>query len=186
MNRKNILKNLLLSSLALSFAASCTPIPYPPQQNAVGILGGPRQNTNTGTNIGQNTAPTITPNSGSSAYRESQQSSPNSGYRNNDPNRYTPQVQKPTYRPPAPTIPTTPTPSRTSNGSYPTATPSIKANTVISPYPPYNVLDTTGASSGDKLCDPSTIPIDPATGKPYINPDTGLPDVKRGKYFIVP
>ena len=182
MNQKNILKNLSLSSLALFITVSC--VPYP-QQNAIGVIGRPQLNNSTSNNSNGNAINQSNPNTGSSSYRENLQPPSNSGY--NDPNSYTPQIKKPTYQPPARTIPTLPsTPTRTSSGQYPTATPSIEPNTVISPYAPYNVLTTIGASSGDKMCDPSTIPIDPATGKQYIDPNTGQLDVKRGKYFLVP
>lgn len=187
MKKKNFLKNLsaLLSSLALIGAISCTP--YQQQGAAVGALGGAGLGAiagNDGGDIVTGAALGAAAGTGISAYRE-RQSQPNS--RANSQN-YRPPNQRPTYTPPPRTIPSTPPaqPTHTSSSKYPMATPSIKPNTVISPYAPYNVLDTTGAKSGDKLCDPSTIPIDPATGKQYVNPDTGLPDVKRGKYFIVP
>lgn len=178
-------------SIALLGAVSCTP--YQQQGAAIGALGG----AGLGAIAGNDTGDIVTgaalgaaAGTGVTAYQEEQQRRASQSYNNtrtykpapsyNNP----PPQQRPTYQPPAPSV--TQPPSRTSTGSYPLATPSIKPNTVISPYPPYNVLDTTGANSGDKLCDPSTIPTDPSTGKPYVNPSTGLPDVKRGKYFIVP
>ena len=68
---------------------------------------------------------------------------------------------------------------------FPTATPSIDPNVVLSPFPPYNLIDVTGAESGDDLYDPSTIPIDPDTGKPMRNQD-GSFDVSKAKRFRVP
>ncbi|MGJ8726081.1 MAG: hypothetical protein ACSHYB_16110 [Roseibacillus sp.] len=185
MKKQNFLKSLsaLLSSTALFAAVSCTP--YQQQGAAIGALGGAGLGAiagDDGGDVATGAALGAAAGAGVSAYRENQQRNANQSYNNT--RTYTPPAQRPTYQPPAPKIPTTP--ARTSNGSIPMATPSIKANTVISPYPPYNVLDTTGASSGDKLCDPSTIPVDPSTGKQYVNPSTGQPDVKRGKYFIVP
>lgn len=193
MKNMNLLKTLpaLLTSIALATAVSCTP--YQQQGAAVGALGGAGLGAiagNDGSDVVTGAALGAAAGAGVAAYREDQSRRSNSQpYAPPRSQRYTPPAQRPTYQPPPRT--TTPStspaqPSRTSSGKYPMATPSIKPNTVISPYPPYNVLDTTGASSGDKLCDPSTIPIDPATGKQYVNPATGLPDVKRGKYFIVP
>lgn len=69
--------------------------------------------------------------------------------------------------------------------AFPMATSSIKPNTVISPYPPYSILDTTGMESDDELIDPSTIPIDPETGKQMKNKD-GTPDLSKAKRFRVP
>jgi len=42
---------------------------------------------------------------------------------------------------------------------YPVAKTSSKANRVISPYEPYNELDTTGLSSGQLAVDPTTSQI---------------------------
>lgn len=190
MKSNQILKKLTLAlgSVGLLAAVSCTP--YQQQGAAIGALGGAGVGAiagGDGSDVITGAALGAAAGAGVSAYREEQQRRNNRNYNANPnyrPAPLTPSTQRPTYQPPPPTIPTAP--ARTSSGKYPTATPSIKANTVISPYPPYNVLDTGGASSGDKLCDPSTIPNDPATGKPYIDPRTGEPDVKRGKYFIVP
>lgn len=179
--------SLSMGSLLLFSMASCTP--YQQQGAAIGALGGAGLGAIAGDDGGDvvtGAALGAAAGAGVSAYREEQQRRSNQGYNNNS---YTPPAQRPSYQPPAPTptpTPSTTSPSRTSSGEYPLAMPGVKANTVISPYPPFNVLDTTGAKKGDKLCDPSTIPIDPATGKQYVNPSTGLPDVKRGKYFIVP
>ena len=185
----------IVGGLVLLGAVSCTP--YQQQGAAIGALGG----AGIGAIAGNDTGDIVTgaalggaAGAGVTAYQEEQQRRSNQSYNStrsyqpapsyNDPPAQRPGYQRPSYQPPAPSYPQTP--SRTTSGSYPTATPSIKANTVISPYPPYNVLDTTGAKSGDKLCDPSTIPTDPSTGQPYVDPATGRPDVKRGKYFIVP
>ncbi len=183
---------LTVSSCTLAVVVSCTP--YQQQGAAIGALGG----AGLGAIAGDDTGDVLTgaalgaaAGTGVAAYREEQtrRSRSRQPFNNNAaPSQQTaPPTQRPSYQPPPRTAnPPLPQTSRTSSGSYPVATPSIKPNTVISPYPPYNVLDTTGAKSGDKLCDPSTIPIDPATGKQYTDPRTGLPDVKRGKYFIVP
>lgn len=186
MKRQNFLPTLALSlgSAAVLALASCTP--YQQQGAAIGALGGAGLGAIAGDDGGDvvtGAALGAAAGAGVSAYREEQQRRANSDYNNNS-QTYTPPAQRPTYQPPAATIPSTP--SRTSTGEFPLAMPGVKSNTVISPYPPFNVLDTTGAKKGDKLCDPSTIPIDPATGKQYVNPATGQPDVKRGKYFIVP
>ena len=187
MKKQKFLRNLsaILSSITLLAAVSCTPVPY--QQSGAayggpsGVSPGPIARNN-GSNTRSGSALSPSPERGATAYQEEQERRTNQSF--NSTRTYTPPSQRPTYQPPVPTLPTTP--ARTSTGSIPMATPSIKANTVISPYPPYNVIDITGFKSGDKLCDPSTIPNDPATGKPYINPATGREDVKRGKYFIVP
>jgi hypothetical protein len=189
MKNLNFLKNLsvLAGSFVLLGAISCTP--YQQQGAAIGALGGAGLGAIAGDDGGDvvtGAALGAAAGAGVSAYREEQQRRNNQSY--NSTRTYTPPSQRPTYQPPPKQIPSTlpSQPAQTSSGKYPMATPSIKANTVISPYAPYNVIDVTGFKSGDKLCDPSTIPNDPATGKPYINPTNGLPDVKRGKYFIVP
>lgn len=189
MKNMNFLKSLstLLSSCALISAISCTP--YQQQGAAIGALGGAGLGAiagNDGSDIITGAAIGAAAGTGVGAYRDEQQRRNNQSLNNS--RSYTPPSQRPSYQPPPRNVPSTTAsqPSRTSTGKYPTATPSIKVNTVISPYAPYNVIDVTGFKSGDKLCDPSTIPTNPATGKPYTNPDTGLPDVKRGKYFIVP
>ncbi|MBK1832950.1 hypothetical protein [Roseibacillus ishigakijimensis] len=162
--------------LAAGALASCTP--YPPQ--APLAYGGPRISPPSdyrSAELGNEGSDYREAGSGGSSYQ------PPSRLNNNS----SASQSRPGYQPPAPSPATSENrPAQTSSGEIPVAMSSLKPNTVISPYPPYNVLDTTGASSGDKLCDPSTIPIDPATGKPYVDPATGLPDVKRGKYFIVP
>ncbi len=48
-------------------------------------------------------------------------------------------------------------------------TPDGKANRVISPYRPYNIIDTSGYRSGDIVGDLSTAQVDPATGKLILN-----------------
>ncbi len=48
-------------------------------------------------------------------------------------------------------------------------TPDAKANMVISPYRPHNVIDVKGYRSGDIVGDPSTAKADPATGKLNLN-----------------
>ena len=48
-------------------------------------------------------------------------------------------------------------------------TPDGKANRVISPYRPYNIIDISGYRSGDIVGDPSTAQVDPATGKIILN-----------------
>ena len=180
MKNRYLLKSLstLISGLMIFVATSCYPVPYSPQ----GAAYAPNYRGNPSTNQGRvaqgSNSASQSPNSTPDRFERP----PSKRYPDSPP--YTPPSQRPSYQPPAPR--TTTTPSRTSNGSTPMATPSIKPNTVISPYPPYNVIDITGYKSGDKLCDPSTIPNDPATGRPYINPATGRVDVKRGKYFIVP
>ena len=188
MKKQPFLRNLsaLLSSAALFAAISCAPVPYP--QGSSAYQGPNSSRAIAGNDVGRSSA--IRPPS--TAYQNEPQERNNQSYNSTrtytPPSQrpsYTPPAQRPTYQPPAPpTLPSTT--ARASNSSVPMATPSIKADTVISPYPPYNVLSTIGASSGDKLCDPSTIPIDPSTGKQYVNASTGQLDVKRGKYFIVP
>ncbi len=42
--------------------------------------------------------------------------------------------------------------------------PQGRANMVVSPYRPYNIIDVTGYSSGDIVGDPSTALVNPATG----------------------
>lgn len=184
--------NCLGSLVLLSFVTSCTP--YQQQGAAIGALGGAGLGAiagNDGGDVVTGAALGAAAGAGVSAYREDQQRRANTpNYRppsqDNRPQSYTPPADRPTYRPPAPSLPSTSTPARTSSGEYPMARPALKPGTVISPYPPYNVLNVEGAASGTRLCDPSTIPIDPSTGRQYINPATGQPDVKRGKYFIVP
>lgn len=88
----------------------------------------------------------------------------------------------PTAQPPLQTIPERPQ----ATASSPLARRGLEPGTVISPHPPYNILDVSEYQSGQKVCDPSTIPIDPTTGKQYIDPRTGVLDVSRGKSFIVP
>lgn len=197
MKRKSLTRttSLLLGSLILLSAVSCTP--YQQQGAAVGGLAG----AGLGAIVGDDGGDILTgaalgaaAGTGVTAYQENQQAQANQSYNNtrtynqapnyNQQQNYTPPAERPTYQ--TPPIKTPVIQSQTSSGTIPSAIPSQQANTVISPYPPYNVLDTGGAASGTKLCDPSTIPIDPATGKSYIDPNTGLPDVKRGKYFLVP
>ncbi|MBT8037445.1 MAG: hypothetical protein KJO21_07860 [Verrucomicrobiae bacterium] len=48
-------------------------------------------------------------------------------------------------------------------------TPDGKANRVISPYRPYNIIDVTGYRSGDIVGDPSTAQVDLATNKLILN-----------------
>lgn len=56
--------------------------------------------------------------------------------------------------PNVPQPPVTPTPAP-QPPSYPTAQKTKNPNEVISPYPPYNVIDVTGFKSGQKAKDPS-------------------------------
>ncbi|MDP0491547.1 MAG: hypothetical protein Q7Q71_10890 [Verrucomicrobiota bacterium JB023] len=114
------------------------------------------------------TRPSATPN------RLPTSPSASSGSSSTDPSR--------PYRPDPITIPSI-TPTNESN--YLTATPGVKPNTVISPYAPYNVINVEGFKSGQKAYDTSTIPIDPATGKPYVDA-SGQPDKSKAKIFIVP
>ena len=170
----------LAGTFALFAAVSCTP--YQQQGAGIGALAGAGLGAVAGDDSGdviRGAAAGAAVGTGVGAYRDSQQK-----------RTYTPQAQtQPSYQPPSQPSYTPPAPKpipTVNNSKYPVAMNSIKANTVISPYAPYNVIDITGFKSGDKLCDPSTIPNDPATGKPYIDPSSGRPDVKRGKYFIVP
>lgn len=55
--------------------------------------------------------------------------------------------------------------------------PQGRANMVVSPYRPYNVIDVKGYRSGNIVGDPSTAKVDPATGK--LNPNTA-------KFFRLP
>jgi hypothetical protein len=50
---------------------------------------------------------------------------------------------------------TPPAPSPPGTGGYPTATPTANPNQVLSPYEPYNVIDTEGFKSGQLARDPS-------------------------------
>ncbi|GAA5123033.1 hypothetical protein JIN84_10860 [Luteolibacter yonseiensis] len=50
--------------------------------------------------------------------------------------------------------PSTPPPP-TANGNFPTATRTEQPDRVLSPYEPYNVIDTTGFKSGQLARDPS-------------------------------
>lgn len=175
---------LATGSVALFLFASCSP--YQQQGAAVGALGGAALGAIAGDDGGdvvRGAAIGAAAGTGVTAYQEERQR------RNDQSSRSSQSSQQPapqsSYQAPA-TIPSTPTRTTTSSSSYPVATAGITPNTAISPYPPYNVLDITGYKSGAKVCDPSTIPIDPATGKQYINPNTGEYDVKRGKYFLVP
>ncbi len=186
---------LFLSGLVLIGLASCTP--YQQQGAAIGALGG----AGLGAIVGDDTNGVITgaalgaaAGTGVTAYQEEQQRRTSQSY--NSTRTYTqpsttdqspaytlpPPPQQPTSQPQPPSQPKI----RATSNKYPVATEGRQANTVISPYPPYNTIDIEGFKSGDKLCDPSTIPIDPATGKQYLDPTTGREDVKRGKYFIVP
>ena len=67
----------------------------------------------------------------------------------------------------------------------PSATSSIQPGVALSPYPPYSLIDVTGLESGAIALDPSTIPIDPETGKQYVN-EEGFPDYTKAKGFRVP
>lgn len=61
---------------------------------------------------------------------------------------------------------------------YPLATPiQGRSGQVISPFKPHNVIDVRGYRSGQLARDPSTAPIDPATGKP---------DINQAKIFEIP
>ena len=55
--------------------------------------------------------------------------------------------------------------------------PTGRANMVISPYRPYNIIDVKGYRSGEIVGDPST-------GK--ANPSTGQLDSRTAKFFRVP
>lgn len=67
-------------------------------------------------------------------------------------------------------------PAKTSD--YPLATPiQGTRDQVISPYKPYNVIEVKGFRTGQLARDPSTAPIDPATGKP---------DLNQAKIFEIP
>ncbi|MFK7911297.1 MAG: hypothetical protein AB8F34_11955 [Akkermansiaceae bacterium] len=55
--------------------------------------------------------------------------------------------------------------------------PQGRANMVVSPYRPYNVIDVKGYRSGEIVGDPSTAKVNPTTGK-Y--------DSSSAKYFRVP
>ena len=72
-----------------------------------------------------------------------------------------------------------------SNRSIPYASHAIQAGNVVSPYPPYNVLNVAGLESGSVAADPTTIPLDPETGKPRANV-YGMPDLIQAKWFRVP
>jgi hypothetical protein len=179
---------------ALSLIAaisSCTP--YQQQGAAIGGLGGAALGGIAGDDGGdvvRGAAIGAAAGTGIAAYRENQANNRNNYDRyndydsNNSPNS-SPYSPSPNNSP-AREIPSRPTPPPPQNQNYPQALPGVNANTVVSPYPPYNSLDGTGYRSGQKVCDPSTIPINPATGNQYIDPATGQPDVSRGKYFIVP
>lgn len=184
--KSQITRSLALStsSLALFLLASCTP--YQQQGAAVGALGGAAVGAiagNDGGDVVRGAAIGAAAGTGVTAYQEKQERDRNQSYNNT--RSYTPAPTPPSHQAPA-TIPTTPTRQAPASGNYPLATAGITPNTAISPYPPYNVLNIEGYKSGQKVCDPSTIPIDPATGRQYVNPSTGLPDVKKGKYFLVP
>lgn len=176
----------LAGSLALAALTSCTP--YQQQGAAVGGLGGAALGAiagNDGGDVIRGAAIGAAAGTGVAAYRENQQNQ-NRSYNNTrqSSENYRPATPpQPSYSPPAETYSP---PARSSSGSYPEALQGTTPNTVISPYPPYNPLDVTGYKSGEKVCDPSTIPINPATGKQFIDPSTGQPDVRRGKYFLVP
>ncbi|MGB0991122.1 MAG: hypothetical protein ACPG32_01475 [Akkermansiaceae bacterium] len=70
-----------------------------------------------------------------------------------------------------------PVPEATKN--YPVAHPHPegKANYVVSPYRPYNVIDVKGYRSGDIVGDPSTAKVNPTTGKI---------DASTAKHFRIP
>lgn len=75
-----------------------------------------------------------------------------------------------------PTAPPPAKPRKTSN--YPLATPHpTNPDLVISPYRPHNVIDVKGFRTGQLARDPSTAPIDPATGKS---------DLAQAKIFELP
>lgn len=173
-------------AVALALLSSCTP--YQQQGAAVGGLGGAALGAiagNDGGDVLRGAAIGAAAGTGVAAYRENQQNR-NNNFNNTRQSSGTYQPSEPpqtTYTPPATS---SPPPQRTSQGNYPVALQGVSPNTVISPFPPYNPLDVTGYKSGQKVCDPSTIPINPATGEQYIDPATGEPDVRRGKYFLVP
>jgi len=55
--------------------------------------------------------------------------------------------------------------------------PQGRANMVVSPYRPYNIIDVTGYRSGDIVGDRSTA---------IVNPSTGRIELSTSKYFKVP
>jgi hypothetical protein len=68
------------------------------------------------------------------------------------------------YAPPSPdgqpqdgstqTDPNMPPPAPTRPGEYPTARPTAKADEVVSPYEPYNIINVEGYKSGQLVRDP--------------------------------
>jgi len=70
------------------------------------------------------------------------------------------------------------------SGGYPIATPLIDPATgapmkdhYVSPFPPYNPIAARGFKSGQKAGDPSTVKVNPTTGKP---------DKSTMKIFMLP
>lgn len=55
--------------------------------------------------------------------------------------------------------------------------PQGRANMVLSPFRPYNIIDVRGYQSGDIVGDPSTA---------IVNPSTGKREPSTAKYFRVP
>jgi hypothetical protein len=55
--------------------------------------------------------------------------------------------------------------------------PKGRANMVVSPYRPYNIIDVKGYRSGDIVGDPSTA---------IVNPSTGRREASTAKYFRIP
>lgn len=78
--------------------------------------------------------------------------------RHRPPPAYGPDNYDPNYgltEPPTPEPPPAPVPEPTATGGYPTARKTDKPEEVISPYPPYNVIDVAGFTSGQLVRDPS-------------------------------
>ncbi len=75
--------------------------------------------------------------------------------------------------------PEVPAPRVETQGKVPVGHPDPqgRANMVVSPYRPYNVIDVKGYRSGDIVGDPSTAKVNPSTGKL---------DTKTSKHFRIP
>jgi len=75
----------------------------------------------------------------------------------------------------APTAPTAGTANTAGADSFPIAKPVLdeagqpRKDLFISPYAPYNPIDTRGYNSGDVVGDPSTAMISEKTGKPVLS-----------------
>ena len=158
-------RSLAIGCAAIAVAlSSCTP--YQQQGAAIGTLGGAAIGALAGDDSGdviRGAAIGAAAGAGAAALKE--ESDRRAGYYNTGGDQ-----------PPPQPAPQPAKPEKTSN--YPLATP-VEGRTgqVLSPSKPHTVIDVRGFRTGQLARDPSTAPIDPATGKP---------DIEQAKIFEIP